>query len=47
MRGGGGGESLTRVLCGCGQVSIDLLEEKIIDLEDLVQSVDIAAMNKI
>jgi translation elongation factor EF-1beta len=35
------------VLCGGGQVSIDLLEEKITDLEDLVQSVDIAAMNKI
>jgi hypothetical protein len=29
------------------QVSIDLLEEKITALEDLVQSVDIAAMNKI
>ena len=31
----------------CQQVSIDLLEETITNLEDLVQSVDVAAMNKI
>jgi translation elongation factor EF-1beta len=29
------------------QVSVDALEEKITNLEDLVQSVDVAAMNKI
>jgi translation elongation factor EF-1beta len=29
------------------QVSVDALEEKITALEDLVQSVDVAAMNKI
>jgi translation elongation factor EF-1beta len=29
------------------QVSVDALEENITNLEELVQSVDIAAMNKI
>ena len=33
--------------CVRHQVSVDALEEKITNLEDLVQSVDVAAMNKI